>query len=305
VAGQTGATASAAEPAGGPLERRQTTQSAPGHVGAAPPVRIGVIDCSVEQFEAEGMPADRAGAGHFAVVLPLLGDMGLEPADISGEARMGQIDLANTDLLIIRRLTAGTRAALAENATVLAEFVAGGGTILQETPTDQEQQVVDWLPEPLGVMITNRDFSVVYVEDPGHPLFTTPNLLSGAEIQQICQQADAAAVAPAGGGAAALPATSPVSWESYQAFRNAKLLVTSRQQGGREADVPAAGFVEFEHGDGRILLTSMRLFGAYAAPGSDLSRDAATWFMENVVNYARLVRAGQAPPVEPRVTFPW
>jgi hypothetical protein len=272
---------------------------------AAPPVRISVIDCSAEQFVAEGMAQARAQTGNWRAAFALLEDMGLKAADVSGAAQLGQIDLSNTDLLIVRKCTADTRKSLADNAAVLAEFVAGGGTIFQVTPTDQEQQVVDWLPEPLGAMITDLDFSVVHVEDPGHPLFTTPNLLSAAEIEQMCQQVGTPPPAPAGGGPAPPPPTSPVSWESFQAFRNAKLLVTDRQQGARVPEVPAAGLLEFEHGNGRILLSSIRLFGAYAGPGTDMTKDVVKWFVDNLVSYAHLVRGGQAPKVEPLTTFPW
>jgi len=274
-------------------------------VAPAPAVRISVIDCSAEQFVAEGMAAGRAQTGNWGAAFTPLKDLGLEAADISGLAQMGQIDLADTDLLIIRKCTANTRKSLTDNAAVLGEFVAGGGTILQVTPTDQEQQVVDWLPEPLGAMITDWDFSVVYMEDPGHPLFSTPNLLSAAEIGQITQQIGAPPPEPPGGGPAPPAPTSPVSWESFQGFKNAKLLVTDRQPGARAPDMPAAGLLEFAHGNGRILLTSMRMFGAYAAPGTEMTQDAVAWFLENLVEYARLVRTGQPPPVEPLVVFPW
>ncbi|MFQ5810209.1 MAG: RNA polymerase sigma factor [Armatimonadota bacterium] len=289
-------------PNAAPAELRETPALAPAPAAAPPPVRISVIDCSVEQFTAEGMPPHLAPMGHFAVVFPLLQDMGLQAADISGDAQMGQIDLGNTDLLIIRRLTANTRASLATNAAAMADFVAGGGTIMQETPADEEQQVVDWLPESLGVMISEEDFSSVYVEDPDHPLFVGPSLLSAGEIGRIHQITPPPA---AGGGPAARARLSPECWESYLAFKNAKLLITDRQQGGPHPDMPAAGLLEYEHGNGRILLSSMRLFGAYAAPGTDTTRDAVTGLVGNLVDYARLVRAGQAPPVEPLATFPW
>ena len=277
----------------------------PAQAQQPPPVRISAIDCSAEQFIAEGLAPALAQTRDFGLVFTLLEIMGLDAQDVSGEAQMGAIDLADTDLLIIRKLTRNTRASLAENAQVLADFVAGGGTIFQVTPTDQEQQLVDWLPEPLGAMITDLDFSVVYVEDPGHPLFTSPNLLSAAEIEQICQQMGAAPPPPAAGGPAPPLPTSPVSWESFQGFKNAKLLVTDRRQGVRAPDVPAAGLLEFEHGKGRILLTSMRMFGAWAHPGTDRTQDAVTWLLDNLVSYAHLVRQGQALPVEPRITFPW
>jgi hypothetical protein len=132
-----------------------------------------------------------------------------------------------------------------------------------------------------------------------------PNLLSAAEVQQICQQVGGPPPPPPAGGPAPPVPTSPVSWESYQAFKNAKLLVTNRQGGGREPDMPAACLLEYEYGKGRILLTSMRLFRAYSRPGTDLTKDAVMWLVENLVDYARLVRAGEAPPVEPLVVFPW
>jgi hypothetical protein len=69
--------------------------------------------------------------------------------------------------------------------------------------------------------------------------------------------------------------------------------------------MPAACLLEYEHGKGRILLTSMRLFRAYSRPGTGMTKDAVMWLVENTVNYARLVRTDQAPPVEPLVVFPW
>jgi len=277
----------------------------PAQAQQPPPVRISAIDCSAEQFMAEGLAAGLAQTREYGLVFTLLEIMGLDARDVSAEAQMGALDLADTDLLIIHKLTGMTRASLAENAEVLADFVAGGGTVFQVTPTDQEQQLVDWLPEPLGAMITDLDFSVVHLEDPGHPLLTTPNLLSAAEIEQICQQMGAPPPAPPAGGPAPPLRTSPVSWESFQGFRNAKLLITDRQQGARAPDVPAAGLLEFEHGKGRILLTSMRIFGAWAHPGTEQTQDAVTWLLDNIVSYAHLVRQDQAPQVEPCITFPW
>ncbi|MFQ6130564.1 MAG: hypothetical protein ACE5R4_00865 [Armatimonadota bacterium] len=272
---------------------------AAGQVAPAGAVRISVVDCSAEQFVAEGMPQARADASEFRKAFAVLEHMGLEAADLSNDAQAGQLELADTDLLIIHRLTALTRASLAENAQALGEFVARGGTVVQVTPADQEQQVVDWLPQPLGAMITDLDFSQVNIEDPVHPLFSTPNPLSEADVAKITQRRGAP---PAAGGAAA--ATSPVSWESFQGFREAKLLLTNRRQ-GRAPAVPAAGMLEFEHGDGRILLMSLRPFGAYLAPGTAETRHVVVALMENLLEYGRMVRAGRAPAVEPRVTFPW
>lgn len=210
----------------------------------------------------------------------LLTDLGYPYTDLTATALGGTaLNLSTFNVFIIGSFasqSATLNNVLYAGGAALRQFVSNGGTVIMLTQADQNRAAEDWLPAPALVGRGDFDYDLVYQVQPGHGLFTTPNVITNANLQ----------------GWRYGTATSWVtSWESINLFSHVGVLA-----GNSAASVTDAAIVEAGWGAGRVLFLSLAVDKARNL-GNAQAATQAPRLMQNLLAYAGRVAGGTAPAI--------
>lgn len=210
----------------------------------------------------------------------LLEQIGQPCTDLTDQALAGEaIDLAGNDVFIVGGFTTQNpklRAALAKAAEPMRALVENGGTVIVLSQADQDLAREDWVPKPAKIRRSDPDFDRVYLLQPKHPIFTTPETISAEQLS---------------GWRYNTPRPMLGSWESISVFQEVGVLA------GNNADDPTlATIVEAGWGRGRALFLAL-VPDKVGKGGNDKARAQAPRLMKNLLAYAEQVKAGKAPEV--------
>src|SRR5690606_12905027 len=107
----------------------------------------------------------------------------LQFEDLSDSFRQGRApELADVDLLIIGSFVTSDkelRAAYAQSAEALRNFVERGGVVAVLGQADQHAPQESWMPAPRRITRSDEDFDVAHLSRPDHPLVQGPAKLDG------------------------------------------------------------------------------------------------------------------------------
>ena len=210
----------------------------------------------------------------------LLSDVGQVYVDKTSQVQDGQpIMLRGFDTFIVGSFCTqqeNIRSGLVSAASTLEQFVNEGGTVVVLTQADQTVAQESWLRPPAKVVRGDPDFDQVFRVQPGHPLFTSPESISDADLQ---------------GWTYTAKVTWPTSWESLVGFEQVAVLA-----GNDALDPTLASIVETGWGRGRVLFLSLAPDKARDI-GNAQAKAQAPRLMRNILRYARQAKAGRLPPV--------
>ena len=142
---------------------------------------------------------------------------------------------------------------MAAHAKALAEFVRGGGVLLQFTQADQTEPAAPFLPDGLLARRCDEDVAPLRILVADHPLLRG---LPTTRLTEESRDGEASgAAAPPDGLALVLPSYlgRPGNWESIAEFRGFRVLMAA------DAACRRPILMEAEHGRGRFILTSLYL----------------------------------------------
>lgn len=207
--------------------------------------------------------------------------------DLSGDFKRGQVPaLEQTDLLIVGSFVTSNpqmRAAYDAAGKTLRRFVADGGVVAVLAQADQDYEIEKWMMPPREVVRADPDAGTVYKLQPEHPLLKQVVALTSADLSGWRVPTNWAAANTA--------------WEAFTKWNEAAVVL-----GTSDSRSPAAAaLLEMGWGSGRAVFYAMAPDKAVAA-GNDVSRRAGAGLLRNLLAYAELVRARQAPAVQ--ITLP-
>lgn len=210
----------------------------------------------------------------------LLTDLGQPSTDITNSLVAGSpINLTGFNTLIIGSMctqNATIRQALLNAGSTLHQFVEGRGTVIMLTQADQNRAAEDWIELPAIVTRGDSDFGLVYRVQPAHQVFTKPNSITDANLQDWQYIGSS---------------TWPTSWESIGTFASVGVLA-----GDNGSEVGLASIVETGWSTGRALFLSLGLDKARNI-GNAQAKAQAPRLMQNLLQYAKDVQDSLVQPI--------
>lgn len=236
----------------------------------AEPLSIAIIDHQDPWTETKGLGES-------------LADIRQSHTDLTaGLLAGGAVKLDGFQVLIIGSLCTENSAiheALEKAGPHLRSFVAGGGVVIIFTQADQNRANEGWLEPPAVARRGDSDFAAVQRVQTAHPIFTSPEALSDADLSGWSYNKGWAS-----------------SWESFEVFEQVAVLA------GNHATAPTLGtIIEAGWGRGRVLLLAMAPDKARQV-GNEQAKTQATRLMRNLLQYALDVRDGRSGPVAVRTS---
>jgi outer membrane protein assembly factor BamB len=204
-----------------------------------------------------------------------LDDAGVPYHDVTQDARAGRLNLEGADALIIGTFATSEPAlhkGIDAGAQAIRALLARGGVVVEFTQADQEQDTVDWLPEPLRALRCDTDHDSCRLLEPDHALLTTPNRIKAVDLS-LC----------------ALPGK-PLAWETFAQHTGFGVIAAENNEG-------EGGFIlEAEAGPGHVLLFAITPDKTYSST-AEQRKQAARAMLDNVIAYIAAAQAGSLAPV--------
>jgi len=195
---------------------------------------------------------------------PLLDDLGQKYDDITGQVEKGQLDLSGYRIFIIGSFAtnnATLHRSLDDNAGEIERFLADGGVVVELTQADQNQAVIDWLPEGLSAARTDLDYPQIVILEKDYPIFHTPNELTEADLSNWGISS--------GGWSSA--------WETFGAHSGFTVVAA------RDASGTSPCILEASYKKGRIMLLSIALDKKHTLGTTPASKENSMRLMENIL----------------------
>jgi len=156
--------------------------------------------------------------------------------DLTAAMRAGNLPLDGLDILIIGAFVTAEpaiRAALDNHRDALLAWVAAGGVVLESCQADQHEQSLGWLPDGVLIERADPDYPTITWQRPGHPIASVPHKLDTASLTGWKYRGWS------------------IAWETLTVWAGAEVIASCGPQDSR------AALLELDHGQGRILISSI------------------------------------------------
>ncbi len=202
--------------------------------------------------------------------------------DITSSVKSGTLDIDSFDILMIGSFAVSDDAikeTLDKNKKALREFVTAPKTLIVFSQTAEAESYIPWLPDSVYVSRCEEDYDTIQLVQPAHLILTTPNKILPADFNQLKDL------------------EFPLVYNSILECTGCEVIAS------RDIDNGFPSVVVAGQGKGRIIFIEIPLDKIFSSGDAD-AQSLATHFMQNVINYAQMVKDEKISILNPQKVSP-